>query len=237
MGPILDEFPHMLTAGASVFVTAEYTANFSVINTATWTLYKEGTMEAFDAIDSATVHVIGNTPTPTPTASVTPTSTPTPTASPLPPADLSVEIEGAPDPVNVGGSLVYTIRVANQGPGAASDAQVTVYLPESVDFVSASGGCTASNGRVECGLGSMAAMTERALMVVVGTIDATNVCALAQVHSTETDPDPLNNSAVSFVIGVSPPPMTFHPADINENLSIGPDDLLELLEAWKLELK
>ena len=55
-----------------------------------------------------------------------------------PSADLAINVAGAPDPVNLGQNLTYTITVTNLGPGTAPQVQVTNTLPTGVSFVSAS---------------------------------------------------------------------------------------------------
>ena len=58
-----------------------------------------------------------------------------------PSADLAINVVGAPDPVNLGQNLTYTITVTNLGPGTAPQVQVTNTLPTGVSFVSASPNC------------------------------------------------------------------------------------------------
>ena len=54
-----------------------------------------------------------------------------------PQADLILRLSDAPDPVQVGQALTYTVIVTNNGPTRARDVTVTDVLPTGVTFVSA----------------------------------------------------------------------------------------------------
>jgi uncharacterized repeat protein (TIGR01451 family) len=72
-----------------------------------------------------------------------------------PQADLALVKTDAPDPVVQGGTLVYTLAVANAGPSRSPSAIVTDTLPAQVAFVSASPGCVHAAGIVTCTLGAL----------------------------------------------------------------------------------
>jgi uncharacterized repeat protein (TIGR01451 family) len=68
-------------------------------------------------------------------------------------SDLSITKTDTPDPVNVGGTLTYTIGVNNAGPDPASAVKVVDTLPAGTTFVSASGtdwNCVNVLGTVTC---------------------------------------------------------------------------------------
>ncbi|HEX9765675.1 MAG TPA: SdrD B-like domain-containing protein [Nitriliruptorales bacterium] len=72
-----------------------------------------------------------------------------------PEPDVSAAKSGAPDPVTVGGTLTWTVAVANDpgATGAAVDVEVTDVLPAGVSFVAcawqdAAGSCSESGGTV-----------------------------------------------------------------------------------------
>ena len=68
-------------------------------------------------------------------------------------ADVSIALADAPDPVNAGATLIYTVNVANAGPDAASQITVTDDLPAGVTFQSATGfgwTCSQASGTVTC---------------------------------------------------------------------------------------
>src|SRR5262249_50777649 len=77
------------------------------------------------------------------------------------PADVGVTIVGVPNPVAVGGTLMYTLTVVNNGPADATGVVVKDTLPLGVSFVEAtsSGGITptVSNGVVTANIGTLAA--------------------------------------------------------------------------------
>lgn len=80
------------------------------------------------------------------------------TTAPPGSADLKITKTDSPDPVTVGSTLTYTIRVESLGPDAATDVTVTDQLPKEVDFVSAtttSGKCTRKGRKVTCAIGNV----------------------------------------------------------------------------------
>jgi uncharacterized repeat protein (TIGR01451 family) len=80
------------------------------------------------------------------------------TAAPPGSADLKITKTDSPDPVTVGSTLTYTIRVENLGPDVATGVTVTDQLPKEVDFVSAtttSGKCKRKGRKVTCDIGNI----------------------------------------------------------------------------------
>ncbi len=83
-------------------------------------------------------------------------------AAPSGSSDLRITKTDSPDPVNVGSTLTFTVRVQNLGPDAATDVTVTDQLPKEVDFVSATataGQCLNKGRKVTCDLGGLNAPT------------------------------------------------------------------------------
>lgn len=77
-------------------------------------------------------------------------------AAPSGSVDLRIAKTASPDPVGVGSTLTYAIRVESLGPEAASGVTVTDRIPQGVDLVSAtssSGQCAARGRKVSCALG------------------------------------------------------------------------------------
>ncbi len=95
-------------------------------------------------------------------------------------ADLQVEMTDAPDPVALGGNVVYTIVVRNAGPGDASGVVVTDPTPPGLVFVSTSGDCTSA---FPCSLGGLPAGATRSIV------------ATFQVPTGYAGPNPIVNSA------------------------------------------
>ncbi len=66
---------------------------------------------------------------------------------------------GAPDPVDAGTELTYTITVKNQGPSDSSGATVCDTLPEDVELVSSTDDCKRADGTEDCGTGIKPSVT------------------------------------------------------------------------------
>jgi uncharacterized repeat protein (TIGR01451 family) len=72
-------------------------------------------------------------------------------------ADLVVTKTDSVDPVIAGNNLIYTVRVANSGPGDALDVVVTDVLPAGVTLDSTSGCAQDPTGTPTCSLGTITA--------------------------------------------------------------------------------
>jgi uncharacterized repeat protein (TIGR01451 family) len=122
-------------------------------------------------------------------------------------ADLSVTNTDFPDPIIEGGTLTYTIVVANKGPGGATDVSMEDGLPGAAAFEAVtaplSWSCTApavgSSGAVACTKGYMAPGESTTFTLSVkagsGATAASTLVNTATVGSATTDPNPSNNSA------------------------------------------
>jgi uncharacterized repeat protein (TIGR01451 family) len=62
--------------------------------------------------------------------------------------NLLATLAGNPDPVPVGGHLHYEVGIVNEGPDAVADAEVSLAIPPSTTFLSASAGCSEAGGDV-----------------------------------------------------------------------------------------
>jgi uncharacterized repeat protein (TIGR01451 family) len=82
-------------------------------------------------------------------------------------AHLAINMSDHPDPVKVGSNLTYTIRVANTGSAMATGVQVTDTLPEGVNFVSASPGCSIKGRTITCAISSLAPGERATLEITV----------------------------------------------------------------------
>ncbi len=102
---------------------------------------------------------------------------------------LSLTDTGAPNPVQAGNQLTYTLAFANSGNDIASDAALTVVLPAGTSFVSTSNGGSYATGtnQVTWSLGNLAASGSGSVTLVVlldqglaaGTLSDTAVLSVA----------------------------------------------------------
>ena len=139
-------------------------------------------------------------------------------------ADIGITQTDAPDPVQAGQNLTYSMTVHNNGPGTATGVHVSDTLPAGVDLVSATpdqGSCT-EGATVGCDLGSISPAGDAHVTVVVrptaaavGTISNT-----ATASTASGDSNPGNDSATSTT---TVNPATAPPADIGMSLSDSPD--------------
>jgi uncharacterized repeat protein (TIGR01451 family) len=135
----------------------------------------------------------------------------TATTSVITRADLSVTKSGAPDPVNAGGNITYTINVANAGPSDAQNVSLSDATPANTTFVSTTQtagpafACTSpalgGTGTVTCTIATFAAGASASFSVVVNvnanTPDRTTISNTATMSSGTTDSVPGNNSATA----------------------------------------
>ena len=115
-------------------------------------------------------------------------------------ANLKITKLDSPDPVRIGSTLTYTLKVENLGRFGATGVRVTDRLPNNVQLVSASataGSCSASGGSVNCALGDLAAGGKRqvSIKVRVGGTPRT-ITNVANVDAITDDPGPLSNRNV-----------------------------------------
>jgi len=110
-------------------------------------------------------------------------------------ADIGLAIIDAPDPVAIGGQLIYTLTVTNFGPDAAPNTELKDALPPELSFLSSTPPCSHQDGFVVCQLGTITsggsvAVTLRAL---VGGDAAFAITNPAAASSSATDGNPGNN--------------------------------------------
>jgi uncharacterized repeat protein (TIGR01451 family) len=120
-------------------------------------------------------------------------------------ADLSLSVSVGPQYLQIYSNIVYTITVSNAGPSAATGVVVSNQIPVSVNFLSATGGSTPTNGVLLVPLGSLAAGATNSIQIT-GQI-TTNLYSgnfnggwgywftnVFQVFADQTDPVPANNT-------------------------------------------
>jgi uncharacterized repeat protein (TIGR01451 family) len=134
-------------------------------------------------------------------------------------ADLSIELDGMPNPVMAGDNLTYFMAVHNAGPDAATNPMLSMAVPTHTTFVSvtAPNGWACSTpavggtGTIICSTSSMkpAENAEFGLVVKVdsATPDGTVISFTANISSDVPDANPSNNSGnwMTDVVGLACP--------------------------------
>jgi uncharacterized repeat protein (TIGR01451 family) len=110
-------------------------------------------------------------------------------------ANLAITLSDTPDPVAAGATLAYTLSIHNSGPATAVDVTVNQTLPAGVSFVSADAGCDHISGSVVCSLGNLAAGGSASREVRVTPLAAGTLTSQAQVASSTSDGNALDNIA------------------------------------------
>lgn len=110
-------------------------------------------------------------------------------------ADLAVQKIGPSTPVLVGSDVTYDIEVTNAGPDPGEDVLLTDHLPTGMDFVSASPGCSESEGEVTCPLGTMAAGGINEVQITARPTTPGQLTDVASVSGSVIDPNGFNNMA------------------------------------------
>jgi uncharacterized repeat protein (TIGR01451 family) len=113
-------------------------------------------------------------------------------------ADLSLSKADAPDPVEVGQLVTYTLTARNQGPSSASGVTAIDTLPAGVTYDSAApsqGSCSESGGTVTCALGALANGASATVDVKVRPQSEGTITNQASVSSDVADSDSTNNGA------------------------------------------
>ncbi len=152
-------------------------------------------------------------------------------------ADVSVVIEPFADPVEVSGTVKYTVTVSNDGPDAAPGVILELALdpPISVAGVTTSAGaCSVLIGAVSCTLGDVNSQG-----IAVVTVDAVapaepqTVIASATVTTTGLDADPTDNQASTLTTVRIPDPADVTPPTLVAlvMLDIDQDGLVDSVRA------
>ena len=131
-------------------------------------------------------------------------------------ADLSVTIDGDPDPLQPDGQLVYSIVVSNAGPSDATDALLTAEAPAGTVFLFAIPTPTTApdfgtSGPITWDLQSFPDGRSEPFVIVValpgGAVPPPSVSASASVTNSTRDPDSSDNDATATTaVGGEPTP-------------------------------
>ncbi len=118
-------------------------------------------------------------------------------------ADLAITIADAPDPVNAGSNITYTVVATNNGTADAANAVVAVTLPSGLSLVSitpAPGWTCTTN----CTISSFAAGTNATFTIVAKANQGPSATTTASISSSTTEIDPSNNTASATTTILSP---------------------------------
>src|SRR5439155_9860440 len=120
-----------------------------------------------------------------------------------PPANLAITKAALNPTAFLGELITFTIAVANNGPGDATDVVVNDAVPAGTNFVSAPG-CVNDSGTLVCQAGTIVNGANAGFTVVLSPTVAGTVTNTASVSSATQDDNPGNNSATA-VVTVTPP--------------------------------
>jgi uncharacterized repeat protein (TIGR01451 family) len=112
-------------------------------------------------------------------------------------ADLSIVKTGAPNPVNVGSQLVYTLTVGNAGPLDGTNVTVSDTLPAGVTFVvdNPSQGSCSGTTTISCNLGTVKSGAQATVLIGVTPTAPGMVTNTATVTGDQPDPNLTNNTS------------------------------------------
>lgn len=149
--------------------------------------------------------------------------------------DMTIDKSAAPDPVNAGGPLTYTVTVKNNGPSTATGIVVTDTLPALASFIEVSEGACATQpavgdlgGTLGCQIPDLSAGSQQVLKYLIRpTIDAVgqNLVNTVEVTTASTESDLTNNDASTNTPVIAPELDIL----VNKNDSPDPVDLGELV--------
>ncbi len=110
--------------------------------------------------------------------------------------DLSMSLSAYPDPVNIGDQITYDLSVNNNGPGTASQVQVSFPLPQGTEFVSADQSYDQYSGSWL--VGELAAYQPAKMQIIVRAISSEAINANAQAQCASNEQNPEDNSAQAY---------------------------------------
>lgn len=121
-------------------------------------------------------------------------------------ADLQLAIADSADPVNAGSNVSYTVTVTNNGPNSAAQSTLTLFIPTTSSFVSATpsqGSCRRVDSIVTCVLGTIANAATPTVVLTVTPSQGGNHILATTVSSITTDGTNTNNR-INETTSISP---------------------------------
>ena len=119
-----------------------------------------------------------------------------PPPPPPPTIDLQIQKTDSPNPVNVGGTLTYTLTARNNGPSTATQVVITDSLPATVTYLSSSstqGTCSRSGQVVTCAIGTMAAGATVTVTIRVRPLQPGTILNATAIVGAEAETNTANN--------------------------------------------
>lgn len=143
--------------------------------------------------------------------------------------DLAVAISDSPDPITTGGTLTYTITVANSGSAAAANVTVTDNLPPQLTFATCSstlGGTCGGSGNNRTVTFTSLANGQTATITFTATVNCsvangTSISNTVSATTTTGEPNVGNNSATATTTANNPAPSITCPANVTQNAAAG----------------
>ncbi|WP_455212855.1 choice-of-anchor O protein [Kaarinaea lacus] len=117
-------------------------------------------------------------------------------------SDMAISISTTPTEVLIGNNIDITYNVENLGPERAYGIYVTITLPASVEYLSASDFCTYNTSNITCQLGDIDANNNVSLGISVQTSIAETLDFTATISSELLDDSDMNNNQVQSSVNV-----------------------------------
>lgn len=143
-----------------------------------------------------------------------------------PPVDLGLSVAGPTGPVPAGSNIVYTVTITNASPQAASDILLTVSLPDGMNFIAASSGCSGADGVITCLTAALAGGSSMTASITAQPQRIGTFTTPFQLLADQPDLNPANNQVLLTNTAVNPAPRTLIVTNTNE---LGPGSLAEAI--------
>ncbi len=127
-------------------------------------------------------------------------------SDPLPKADVAIKLADTQDPVEVGKSFVYVVKVENRGPNLATGVKAVVRFSRAGVFASPNK-CVATPFDFTCTIGNLAkGKTTTFRFFMQAPMDPGNASISGRLQATTLDPQAFNNTASESTTVISPSP-------------------------------
>ena len=126
--------------------------------------------------------------------------------TPIPRSDLDLTKTGPAAPVQQGDTATFTLRLTNLGPTDATGVTIDDALPAGLEFISATGSCSATGADVTCPVGALASGASTEVTITVRATQAGTLRNVATAEGNQPDPVGANNEGAAEVV-VEPPPI------------------------------